>query len=629
MKPALLETARLHYDSAANRNLTDYVYGNSGVDAAIKHALRSIPASAQTILDICCGIGSSSWEIRRHFPASSILAVDPSPKRIEFARLLFPSARIDFKALDFLNDGADLFSFDAIVMLDGYEHLGQDARSRLHRFIRERLKPGGSWILSCRAADHHDNLRKDDPGEFQRIDASISEGDLQKAASQIGGTLTSLENKLLRRTANRLHVIIQREGSLGLPGSTLKPRLEAADKRSQRVQQQAGIRMTRSGVMLPDRPGPSVCLIQPNRDVYSETFIRNHSERLPARVRMLHTGWFPTRREDDSRFLRLPVELIFKVKRSVPARVKAANNFLMDRTLSKYLRRNSIDVVLAEYGLTGTAVMKACQDSRVPLVVHFHGFDAYHLPTLNSYRARYVRMFDLASAIVVVSRDMEEQLISLGASPNKVHYCPYGVDVDLFDGAEPAMSDATFVAAGRFVDKKAPYLTVLAFRTVVSRFSKAKLIYFGDGPLLNACRQLAKTLGIEEHIEFRGPRSNAEIAETLRASRAFVQHSIRAADGDSEGTPLVILEAGAAGLPVVATRHTGIKDVVIEGETGFLVNEGDVETMADHMTHLAQSPSVAGAMGHRARMHVASNFSLEKGIGRLWGILESAIAERR
>ena len=69
--------------------------------------------------------------------------------------------------------------------------------------------------------------------------------------------------------------------------------------------------------------------------------------------------------------------------------------------------------------------------------------------------------------------------------------------------------------------------------------------------------------------------------------------------------------------------------MVIEGETGFLVNEGDIGTMADHMIHLAKSPSVAGAMGHRARKHIVSNFSIEKGISRLWGVLERVIAERR
>jgi glycosyltransferase involved in cell wall biosynthesis len=601
--------------------LVDYVYGNPRIDAAIRHAILSIPSTARTILDIGCGSGKSSWEFARHFPAASILALDLSLKKIEVARLLFPSTRIDFKALNILDAPNSLPTFDAIVMLDMYEHCAETDRVHFHEFIREKLNPGGIWILSCPTVSDQASLRKN-PAGFQSID------DLQEAAIQIEGELISFQNVTIWKKDDYLHATIRRKGAVSGSGLAIRPRLEKAKERSRRVQERAGIRMTRSAVMLPDRSGPTVCLIQPNRNSYSETFIRNHAERLPGRVRMLHSGWFPTRREDDSRLLRLPLELVFRARRVVPAAITTANSHLMDNTLSRYLRKNSVDVVLAEYGLTGAAVMNACRKARVPLVVHFHGFDAYHHPTLKSYGAQYVRMFEMASAIVAVSRDMQQQLIALGAPQEKVHYCPYGVDVELFEGANPATSSPTFVATGRFVNKKAPYLTLLAFRTVVSRIPEAKLIFFGDGPLLDACNQLAKTLDLCDAVEFRGPRPNREVAETLRFSRAFVQHSIRAMDGDSEGTPVAILEAGAAGLPVVATRHAGIKDVVIERETGFLVDEGDIGTMADHMIHLAQSPWVAATMGQRAQKHIADNFSLQKGIARLSTVMESAIAGR-
>jgi glycosyltransferase involved in cell wall biosynthesis len=110
----------------------------------------------------------------------------------------------------------------------------------------------------------------------------------------------------------------------------------------------------------------------------------------------------------------------------------------------------------------------------------------------------------------------------------------------------------------------------------------------------------------------------------MRRARAFVQHSVRTSYGDSEGTPVAVLEAGASGLPVVSTRHAGIKDVVIEGETGFLVDEGDIEGMAAHMLTLARDADLAGRMGRRAREHVAANFSMEQHIARLAEVLEGA-----
>ena len=108
-----------------------------------------------------------------------------------------------------------------------------------------------------------------------------------------------------------------------------------------------------------------------------------------------------------------------------------------------------------------------------------------------------------------------------------------------------------------------------------------------------------------------------------------MQHSVRASDGDSEGTPVAVLEAGAAGLPVVATRHAGIMDVVVDGETGLLVDEGDVDGMARCMVQLAREPDVAARLGEKARNHIVAEFSMDDRLGRLWNVIESAISEAR
>jgi glycosyltransferase involved in cell wall biosynthesis len=79
-----------------------------------------------------------------------------------------------------------------------------------------------------------------------------------------------------------------------------------------------------------------------------------------------------------------------------------------------------------------------------------------------------------------------------------------------------------------------------------------------------------------------------------------------------------------SGLPVVSTRHAGIKDVVIEGETGFLVDESDIDGMAMHMLALAQNADLAGQMGQRAREHVAANFPMERHIEQLYDVLRQA-----
>jgi len=111
------------------------------------------------------------------------------------------------------------------------------------------------------------------------------------------------------------------------------------------------------------------------------------------------------------------------------------------------------------------------------------------------------------------------------------------------------------------------------------------------------------------------------VAREMAGARAFVQHSLRAADGDSEGTPVSILEAQASGLPVVATRHAGIPEVVLDGETGLLVAERDVDAMAAAMLRLLREPAYAGTMGAAGRRRVQELFTAERSLGLLADIL--------
>jgi glycosyltransferase involved in cell wall biosynthesis len=134
---------------------------------------------------------------------------------------------------------------------------------------------------------------------------------------------------------------------------------------------------------------------------------------------------------------------------------------------------------------------------------------------------------------------------------------------------------------------------------------------------------LTRDLGIENGVTFMGAQPATVVREEMRRARCFVQHSVEAPSGDSEGTPVSIIEAGATGLPVVSTRHAGIPGVVVEGETGFLVAEHDVEAMAERMLDVARDPELAGRLGRAARRRVEAYFSIEGSVADLWKIIQS------
>lgn len=393
-----------------------------------------------------------------------------------------------------------------------------------------------------------------------------------------------------------------------------------------------------SGEAVADARPSVVCLISPApTEARIETFVRAHAERLPARVHLLFGGFFPYLEEGGAPLLPGPQRL---AARAISSAVGATPRAVLEemtvrgsdarrsRILARRLRRTGADVVLAEYGPTGVAAMGACERAGVPLVVMFHGYDAYADWILDGEGRRYPELFDRAAALVAVSRDMSEQLRSLGAPADRLSVNPCGVDLERFrPGREPG--PPRFVFVGRFVDKKAPHLTVLAFERVVRAVPEARLIMIGDGPLRDACIQLVGALGLESSVELPGHRSHADVAEAMAGARAVVQHSVRSTHGDSEGTPVAILEAGASGLPVVATRHAGIVDAVVDGQTGLLVDERDIEGMAERMIRLAEDAGLAERLGSAARRHIADHYAMSRHIERLWGVLGSAIEGTR
>lgn len=370
----------------------------------------------------------------------------------------------------------------------------------------------------------------------------------------------------------------------------------------------------------------NVCIMQPNDRKYSETFIKARIDHLPANVFELYGGfWIPAfARRTNKRYISqwkkdLDLFINHKYNKNI--------NFFQSRSLKRYLRKNKIEAVLAEYGQTGEAVYQVCQKLNIPLIVGFHGFDAYRDDVMidNFYKSRYPKMFQAATAVIAVSQDMREQLIKIGADPDKVNLVPYGIDVEKFEMTHPEKNPIKFVSVGRFVHKKAPYLTVLAFQKVVEQFPEAQLYILGEGILFEVCRRMVKSLNLESNVFLPGPASHDEVVEHLKDARGFVLHSVLSDDNDSEGTPLSVLEASSMGLPVISTRHAGIKDAVIENVTGFLVDEGDFESMADHIIDLIKDPELAKKTGAAGRQRVMKNYNLETYINNVYNVIRNAI----
>jgi colanic acid/amylovoran biosynthesis glycosyltransferase len=360
-----------------------------------------------------------------------------------------------------------------------------------------------------------------------------------------------------------------------------------------------------------------LAVVSINRDKYSETFIHDSYDFFPCEKVLLYGNYLPDHYAQSRTLEGFPIP---KAKWQL-LRGRMTEAMQQEFNLTAWLKQYKPQAILAHYGPSGVAMAGIAGELGLPLVVHFHGYDAYREDILGRYGAEYRVMFGAASALVVVSEDMRRQLLALGAPPEKLHLLHYGVDVAGFVPEPYPAGTPYYVFIGRFVAKKSPELLIQAFAEVAKVIPAARLTMAGDGELLERCKNLALELGLGDRVDFPGALARDAVADLYARAHALVLPSVRDALGDSEGTPLVVLEAGASGRPVVATRHGGIPDVIRSGENGLLVEEGDVLALAEAMLAIAADATRAGEMGKAGRAIVEADFSQATYHRRLWELL--------
>ena len=366
--------------------------------------------------------------------------------------------------------------------------------------------------------------------------------------------------------------------------------------------------------------------LSPEPAASSETFIRAHRDHLPYEVISLFRWRAPYQTADGIWIALLPGILRILADRLKLRSLSRFATAWIHRAVGRWLRHSGASAVLAEYGPLGANIAPACARARLPLVVIFHGFDAYQQITLDSHAQQYRDLFATDAALVAVSEPMRHQLIALGAAPERLVVNSCGVDPASFSPANPASAGPVFLAIGRFVSKKGPLHTIRAFAQVHQAVTAARLTMIGTGPLLADSQALAAELGLREVIHFLGACSHHTVQAQLQQARAMVQHSLRCSSGDQEGTPVSLIEAQMAAVPVVSTRHAGIPAVVLDGETGFLVAEGDVDAMAEAMIVLARDPQLAARMGAAGRSQALEHHTLDRHIASLTATIDHAVA---
>ena len=277
------------------------------------------------------------------------------------------------------------------------------------------------------------------------------------------------------------------------------------------------------------------------------------------------------------------------------------------RRVAAFLRKHQVDVAMSEFLSWSHQWLHVARDQGIRFFAHAHGYDVSRKLRFEEWRTKYLD-YNLADGVIAVSEASRRRLIELGVVADKVHVIPCGVDVPAAAPARPPRDVVRCLAVGRMVGKKAPLVTLEAFRLAAERRAGLFLDFVGDGPLWPQAEQYVRRFNLDGRVRLHGRQSHTVVQRLMRDADIFLQHSRTDPEtGDEEGLPVVILEAMADALPVISTRHAGIPEAVLDGATGLLVNEGDSAAMAECLLSLSGDPErrvrFGAAAWHRAREH--------------------------
>ena len=314
-------------------------------------------------------------------------------------------------------------------------------------------------------------------------------------------------------------------------------------------------------------------------------------------------------------------------------------NWLSAVKMAQLIKKEQVSLVHAHAPFAGSIISSlAGRLAGIPVIIHAHLQDALSSNSLiRSYQnvMNYWTSRKCCDAIIAVSHQVKDALITEGFDSHKFHVVHNGTPINTQEIDSNIPSELNIpedipvvIHIGRLCKSKGQHLLLQAAANLHQLRQEAVCLIVGkdleeDGAYLKYLKDLAQELGIHKSVYFLGHR--ADIPQLLASSDLLVLPS------NAEGLPLVILEAMAAGLPVVATPVGGIPEVVIHQETGLLVPVEDVQALGDAILKLLQNPNLQYEIGNNGLNMVRKDFSVEKMCREVFDIYQKVgcvVAER-
>ena len=296
-----------------------------------------------------------------------------------------------------------------------------------------------------------------------------------------------------------------------------------------------------------------------------------------------------------------------------------------------YLKKDKPELVHAHFGPSGYSFLRYKKFFKLPLITTFYGYDLSLLPNqYPKWKIKYKKLFREGEAFLAEGNCMKKYLIELGCPEEKIIVQHLGIDLDKIKFKPRSIGEdkeIKILISASFREKKGIPFAVEAFARIKQNHPELKLKLTVIGDSTGGIREekekkkifnSIKKFGLKEHINLLGYQSHSIFLRELYNNQIFIHPSVCSSDGDVEGgAPVSIIEASASGMPILSTTHCDIPEVIINGKSGYLVSERDINALAERLEFLVSNSNLWKNIGLCGRKHIEKNYDVEKQVQRL------------
>lgn len=290
--------------------------------------------------------------------------------------------------------------------------------------------------------------------------------------------------------------------------------------------------------------------------------------------------------------------------------------------------KENFDIIHSHFGPNGNrcvSLMNLGLSSK--FITTFHGYDV--TTYINEHGKNvYDDLFKHCDCFTYNSESTKKKVLQLGCLPEKMAKLPMGIHLDEIQFKERVIEKdgkINVLSVGRLVEMKGREYAIKAMARIINKYPNVRYTIVGDGPLRNKLKSMIHEEMLSDKIRIEGWVSTERLATLYDEAHIFLHPSIVATDGNTEGQGVVLAEAQAYGIPVLATRHGAFPESVLEGESGFLVPEKDVDSLFERLEYLVLNPNKWPVMGRKGRLFVEKKFDNDLLCDRIVEIYQHAL----